>query len=250
MRLVFRNKDFSNKTRVAIFASLCIANINLYATNPVQGWYAGLLLGVSSQASKSATFVTFPQYIPSQQGTLAYSILGDVGGQLGYRCNSFRVEGELFYNNNPMNTLTIGNKVINSSSTANGLNLDGASNMGAFMINGFYDFYTPTQDGSSAVVPYVGLGVGYSYIVNNITFTFNQNSLPNNNLSQTQTGFAGQGIIGLSYFMDDFTTFALDFRYFSNASSQSSVTIGANTFNPHTQIYSINLLFNGAFDFG
>lgn len=232
------------------FTTLLLVQINAYALNPVQGWYAGLILGVSHQSGSTATFVTSSTRIPTGTGTLSYSTMGDVGGQLGYRCNHFRAEGELFYNNNPMNILNINKVEINSSTTANRLTMQGASNMGAFMVNGYYDLFTPDQDGYSVVVPYVGIGAGYAYIQKNITFFFNQSELPDDQLTKTQTSPAAQAIIGVSYFMDDFTTFALDFRAFSTVSSSNTGNRNLNTFNTKTEIFSVNLLFNGAFDFG
>jgi len=38
--------------------TLLLMQINVYALNPVQGWYAGLILGVNHQPDKTVTFVT------------------------------------------------------------------------------------------------------------------------------------------------------------------------------------------------
>ena len=230
--------------------ALMLANTSVFALNPVQGWYGGLILGVSMQPTNTFTFVTPISTLEPKTASLTRSILGDVGGQIGYRCNHFRVEGELLYNNNPYDTLTVGNVVINSPSTSSGLRVQGDTNTGAFMANGFYDIYTPNQDNLSQVVPYVGVGVGYAYVQNSIQFYNNEVLVPNGSIKKSYSGPAGQIILGTSYFMDDFTTFGLDVRYFTTGIKSKTSPLGLNTFDTKTQLISVNLSFNGAFDFG
>lgn len=235
-------------------ASLLLVNTQAFALNPVQGWYAGLILGVS-YAPTTTVIPTKSLETPigtfePQVATLSYGVLGGVGGQVGYRCNHFRVEGELLYNNNPYDVLTIGNIKINSPSSSSTLRLQGAANSGFFLVNGFYDLYTPNQDNVSQVVPYVGLGAGYSYVQNNITLFYNDTELFRTNLKSTFSRPAGQAIVGLSYFMDDFTTFGLDVRYLQTTSITDSNRPRTNGFDTTFKLYSINLLFNGAFDLG
>lgn len=235
-------------------SSLLLINAQAFALNPVQGWYAGLILGVSypqeTTVVPTTSFVTPVGTIAPQNASLSYGVMGGVGGQIGYRCEHFRVEGEALYNNNPYDILTIGDYVIKSPSTSSTLRMQGATNSGFFLINGFYDLYTPNQDNVSQVVPYIGLGAGYSYVQNNITLYYNDTELYRTNLKATFSRPAGQAIVGISYFMDDFTTFGLDFRYLQTTSITNNNRPRINGFDTSLKLYSINLLFNGSFDFG
>lgn len=237
------------------FTGLLLINSVSYALNPVQGWYAGVFLGVSNQPNTQFTLntpiVTPKVTIPTDiTGTIKHSVLGSVGGEVGYRCNNFRVEAEVLYNNNPYKTLTINGFTVKSPSSSSTLRMKGAVNSGAILANGFYDIYTPNEDGWSQIVPYVGGGLGYAYVQNNIEFYYNDVLLKAGDITEGRGAAAGQGIVGVSYFLDDFTTLGIDFRYLTTAIVKHSFLRGNEAFNSRFTLYSINLLFNGAFDFG
>lgn len=227
-----------------------------YAINPIPGWYAGLIVGGSKAPAITFDVVT-PVQGHSGTGTLSYSLLGNVGGQIGYRFHNLRVEGEFFYNNNPYSHLNIGEtnipnvnsnnqSVQQTTQFANPFTFQGYTNTYAMMFNGFYDFYIPEY--TEHVVPYVGVGAGYAHVENNIEFFYNGSSFPGSDITRFTNNFAGQGIVGLSYFLTDFTSFSLDFRYFS-AFNSHAVDAQFNSFQGRPQLYALNLLFNSAFNF-
>ncbi|MDP3705466.1 MAG: hypothetical protein Q8R24_06100 [Legionellaceae bacterium] len=282
----------------SIISTLLLIQAPVYALNPVNGWYGGVFLGVSSATSSTLNFepaITFtgPNVSLSAQTVKATrSVLGDVGGQIGYRfCDRYRLEGEVMYNNNPFNYLKVENITLsNTYNTAYNLtppnsikygniessadaHIQGDTNTGAFMFNAYYDFFVPSNDGYSNVVPFVGLGIGYSYVQNALQFYRRSNpdtTVTESNQSreiisalQTRTTYAGQIMGGLSYFMDDFTWFSADVRYFATGSSDPSTEYtyitptavyvkhsNTNLFGKSTQLLSANVTFNGVFNFG
>ncbi len=274
------------------FCLLTGLSMNVLALNPVDGNYGGLFIGVSDSPGSSFTLsqpVSFTgpnTSLSFQSGSISRSVLGAVGGELGYRfCTNYRVEIEAFYNNNHFKSLTINDlsltspfvtpSLTNASVTYNNVentadpHIQGDTNTGAGMINAFYDFFIPSQDGYSVVVPYVGIGIGYAYVQNALQFYRVQINTSETNDSreifevwQTRSTLAGQAIAGLSYFMDDFTWFSLDLRYWATKadtptskytvitpSELTTVNSTVNVFGKNTQILSINLTFNGVFNF-
>ena len=218
-------------------ATLLLANVSAYAINPVQGWYGGLILGVSYAPGVNLLFTNPLTFTPTS-GNLTYGVFGDIAGQFGYRFNHFRVEGELLINSNTYKELKVGTLTFTSPSQSTGLRMKGQTNTGAFLVNGFYDFVTP--GGQSSFAPYLGLGLGYAYVINGIKFYYNNVLIPGTNVSKSKGTPAGQLIIGLGYFLDDFTEFSLDYRFLT--------TKKIAPFESRQQISSINLAFNGAFD--
>ncbi len=207
-----------------------------FAVNPVQGLYAGITLGGTYTPSLTLNFI-HPTLLTPVKGSLTYSVLGNIAGQVGYRMKCYRMEAELLYNGNPYSTLQVGNFIVHNSNNSPGVRMKGLTSTGAIMANGFYDFL-PTGDGAS-FAPYLGLGIGYATVRNNVKFYNNNVYIPDSTFSRTATTPAAQGILGASYFLDDYTSFALDYRYFSTKSVQP--------FDSRVQLNSVNLTFNGSF---
>lgn len=237
------------------------------AVNPMHGWYAGLIVGASKAPAMDFNIFNPLNRLPGQ-GTLTYSVLGNIGGQFGYRINQFRVEGEVLYNNNPYKHLNIdGVNIPSSTSTApaqqitigsktvtNPLTFKGYTNTYAVMANGFYDVYIPNY--TEHLVPYLGLGLGYAHVENNLVILNDgsaSESLTNSQILPSQTGFsqfsnqfAGQVIVGMSYFLTDMTSFSFDYRYLSSTRENQAAT-KLNAFQSRPQFYSVNFVFNSAF---
>jgi len=241
------------------------------AANPVQGWYAGIMLGASSTPALKFNTPAYPVVfgtttlptIPRIPGKLSYKVFGNIGGQVGYRfMENFRAEMQIFGNSNNYSKLTLGPFtyagdvypaiVIGSPKTSTGLRMKGSTTTGAFMVNGFYDFYTP---GGSDFSPYLGLGVGYAHIMDKLKFYYNNvyvsgttlkssANAPNvyvsgTTLKSSANAPAVQAIIGAGYFMDDFTWVGLDYRYFTTKTIQDRGS--------RLQINTINLSISGMF---
>ena len=73
------------------FASLLVMNGGAQALNPVQGLYGGIFLGGSMSPSISLNVID-PLMFVSTPATLKYKVFVDIGGELGYRINQFRIE--------------------------------------------------------------------------------------------------------------------------------------------------------------
>lgn len=248
-------------------ATIGLISSNTFAVNPVSGWYGNLLIGTSAVQTVERSF-SFPVnqngslvYLDGT-GQLSYSILGNLGIALGYRCEKYRGEAQFLYNNNPYKEITFtgdsqqivittgANSISTRKTGTTSWNLDGSTTTMGIMANGYYDFLP--NNPRSNIAPYVGLGVGYAYTSNSLSMTCVNNAGKNcvvtsgdkiRSVEKNIWSVAGQGIAGVSYFLDDFTTFGLDFRYFSTVSE-------VPLFNTRNQFISLNFLFNGTFDAG
>ncbi|MGQ3890660.1 outer membrane protein [Legionella sp. CNM-4043-24] len=213
------------------------------AYQPAQGWYAGLMGGFSYAPSTSFSisnpFVAFFPEFASIPAKLSYNVGGNAGAQLGYRCDKFRVEGELNYNFNSYDRLRIGYFTIGSSHNVQGLNLSGHSNMYAGFINGFFDIYDE-ENMDTTWVPYVGLGIGYARVQNSIDFFIHNYQLNFLTAKASSNEPIGQAILGLNYFLSDNTSLGWDFRYMS--------TRKLDYLNSRFEVVTGNLVFNYSFD--
>lgn len=230
--------------------ALLLLNSSAYALDPVQGFYGGIFAGGSY--TPSITFKFYNPYIHSiSSGTLSHLAYLNGGGQVGYRFDQFRAELEPFINYNPYNSITVNglkiHKFKKKFSTPNTPYLQGHTTTVALMVNGYYDLFDISEQ--SNYVPFVGLGVGYAAVQNAINFYVGNTSIPGTNFSERKELAALQGIIGVNYFMDDFTAIGLDFRYFTTQSGKyklNSITQSSL----RTQFATLNLSVNGAFDCG
>lgn len=248
------------KTAAITFGVLVLAHTSSHALNPVAGWYGGVFLGPTYASGINFTLGTPITDVPEEQGNLVYSVLGGIGGEVGYRfCTKFRIEGEYFYNNNPFNKLQIGDKTIDSFSGSGTLHIGGDTNTGAILVNGFYDILSPSNDGYSKVFPYVGVGVGYAYVQNSLQFHYNSPSdiaqgitgaLTEKGFTKAHSTYAGQVILGVGLFMDDFCWLSADLRYLSIGATTTENPYSTNSFTNKTGLLSAMISFNGAFDFG
>ena len=229
------------------FFSLMLAHNLAYALNPMPGWYGGIILGGSYSPDTTIIFkapVSLNTSCPDNRcisdvkGNLSYSGYGNIGGQIGYRFNQFRLEMEPIVNYNTYEDITVGPVKYTSPKSSEGVRFEGSTTTAMLMFNGFYDFYL--DDGSSNWVPYVGGGIGYAYLKNEIEFYCNNQSIACTDISETTSTAALQGILGIAYYMDDFTWFGLDYRYITTGSIDM---LDSN----HVQAHTINLSFNGSF---
>ncbi|MCH9757460.1 MAG: hypothetical protein K0U37_09770 [Gammaproteobacteria bacterium] len=250
-----------------LLIGLTVTTSATYAFNPQPGPYAGLIVGANYAANVPFTYINDvrpenPEGI-KRPGQLGHDIMGSIGGQIGFRfCDNFRAEFEGIYNNSPYSYLRLNDVTIHSPDTSTELRISGVTQSGVGTINLLYDFF---GDYSSKAVPYLGIGAGYAYIANKIEFYYNDVLLgdgfkehvldrfgvtPSN---KSRSGLVGQGIVGISYFLDDYAYFALDGRYMVSqeqtilARQTKRVT---NQFDAKYQLYSVNLVFNSAFDCG
>ncbi|KTD32039.1 outer membrane protein [Legionella israelensis] len=254
------------KPLIRLGLALSLLSGQVFAYKPVEGWYAGFLGEVSYTPDVSFTVLTppvllhpalipvvpgapaFPIFPAGQlQSEIGYRIGGGGGGQLGYRLfDCYRLELEILFNTNSYDDLTIGPVKIprlNSKKTTPGLAVDGRTNVITGMINGYYDFLRPNSD--SNLIPYVGLGIGYVSIQDRISFYYNGTEI-GPRLKETKSTAAGQIILGASYFLDDFTSANLDYRFITtnNISEQNRFFVRDERFQLHTINFSMNFAFD------
>jgi hypothetical protein len=255
---------------LATFGLLAVS-INAYTLDPAPGPYAGVILGGSYLTSVNlqnlnpvfsnlyATNTTFSNYMNSigatingnSKYTLSYSFMGLLGAQVGYRFDNFRMELEGFYDTNPVNYVAINSVQLSSgsSSSTKPVYVSGQTNIAAGLINFFYDFIPPGNIDTS-VSPYVGLGVGYGWVQNNLNLQIGGKLVNQGTLAQTKGAVAGQIIVGLAYFIDDYSYFGFDARLFSTVGIQQPYPYNNNENTNNYTLASANLSFNGHFDLG
>lgn len=251
-------------------SSLIILSLNqAFALNPIPGVYGGVIVGGSGQLGINAPFVSplngllidsntdLGERIQALSlsgnnltDTLSYSILGLIGGQLGYRWHQTRLEAEVFYNSAPFSSLRISNginKVTISSNDTSRDYISGSTGTLAVMLNAYYDLLPPDYYDSN-FAPFLGIGGGYASINNTMQFYKDGSELQFWNIDETRSAVGGQIMAGVLYFLDDFSNFGIDVRFFSTTNISSTVENIPYTYN--VQIFSVNLTFNGAFNFG
>ena len=244
------------------------ASSNAFSADPVQGFYLGLL-GQLSHAPNTNLSFSLPDG-NTYNGSVKLSIVGGgVGGSIGYKIRNFRLEGELLFNINNYGSLNVGSCTLispdvlgpNGNCSAfienTGLAFNG-NTMGYYgLFNTFYDFLS--SDPTVNFVSYLGLGLGGAMIKNHaLSHSNNQcislgtcSAIVSQTLNTSSNGFAIQGIVGFNYYLDDFTTLGLDFRYLStvnfNKNNTSAVT---NSNNSNYGIGTINITANFALEKG
>lgn len=204
------------------------------AAVPLEGWYVGLIIG-ATHAFDLDLNLTNPLTGQSDSGSLSYQTGVSGGGQVGYRYEKVRIEGELNFAHNNFDTIEIGTLTINTLDTS-GASFSGHTNFSAAILNLYYEFYK--EDAEVRFVPYVGLGIGAAEISNTLSIFYNQRQIFNR--ADTEYAPVGQAIIGLSYFFTDSQSVSLDYRYMSTPKHEAlNSTIAAGT---------INFVVNFSFD--
>jgi opacity protein-like surface antigen len=235
----------------------------LFALNPIEGFYGGLLGEVSHGPSNDA--IVFREDSQIFHGTVDYSpIAGGAGVMLGYKYKHFRLEGEFLYNRISTGPVTVGTCTIQSPNVitptgvcpagiydgfqAKALGYSGSSTAIYGLVNGFWDFFS--YEGSSQVTPYIGIGIGMASIKNGSSF-INTNTDYSHGQTHSGSGSAHQGILGVSYYMDDFTWCSADYRYL-NTTQKANIRdeLGSHIPSKSYLLNTFNLTINFAFDKG
>lgn len=228
---------------------------SVFCLDPVQGLYLGVQAGISHGSPNPPVNFTYLGNTYSSTATLGPA--GGGGGfSLGYRMNNVRVEGEFLFNINSYGQLTLGSCTLLSPSvvgprgtcpnTFTGIGFNG-NTVGLYgMFNVFYDFMS--SDTTKTFFPYIGLGLGGAIIKNTAKFGPSEGSTATPvffNVTSSKGGLAGQGILGFGYYLDDFATLGLDFRYTStfstNSNKTSTSTSSTSKTNSQFAIATINL---------
>ena len=242
-----------------------------FAVNPTPGAYVGIILAGSYATSLSQN-INVPQGYTTKnsnlelisenyqanlgsghyQANLAYAIQGAVGGQIGYREDKFRGEIEIFYNSNPYSSLSLKTPdgtsySLSGSQTTTGAYMQGQTNTAAAVINLFYDMLPPDYI-DSYFAPFIGIGAGVASVSNQIKLYYNQTQEFKSH-TKTHNGLGGQVIVGALFFLDDFSYFSVDFRYFTTTKYTQTAINGYN-YTTQNQLLSVNLSFDSALNLG
>jgi opacity protein-like surface antigen len=176
-------------TKKIIFM-LSLSSISLAAT-PIDGLYYGAFGGAALQPGNVDVY-----YQDKLINNSNYNTGYDVGGSLGYKAGFWRYEAEVTYFNTPIKSLTVDNYVDDYSQGYNQGTL-------AF-VNLYLDLpYKPVR----LIQPFIGAGIGWSWMhasfLNHNNFKFDS----------TNYAFAGQGIVGLSYYFAENYSLFFAYRY-------------------------------------
>lgn len=243
--------------------SQLVCATQLYALNPVEGFYGGLLGEISHGPSNSDVIFTEDSLL--FHGKVGYSsVSAGAGFMLGYKINHLRGELEFLMNRISTGPVTVGTCTIQNQNIvtptglcpaseydhfkAKALGYSGSSTAMYGFFNAFWDFFS--YEGSSVLVPYVGLGIGQSSVKNESNFV-STNTSYSHGQSIINKGSAMQGIVGISYYMDDFTWATMDFRYLSSKPKQNQNTgLDINLPVSNYILSTLNFTINFAFDKG
>ena len=207
---------------------------SLFAFNPVQGIYFGLMGGGSYTPDIDYTTVNPINNINSD-GELVYFGGGNGGFELGYRMKNFRIEGQGLFNYNKLERMQFGNITLpkyNAQFDPTGIN--GQTYLLAGFINGFFDCLVE----NASYAPYIGIGLGQGSVSSEFTFYSANNLFAT--VDKSDSVGAYQGIIGLGYHLDDYLFAGLDYRYIRTGK--------VSTLNSSYVSQTLNLSLNLTFD--
>lgn len=179
--------------RITLVLALLIAHCATFASTPINGWYASIFggyTGLPNNISKTIYNQTF------QNGN--YQPGFDAGGNIGYKANPLRYEGEITYLKANANGFQV-NQIRQSGIT-------GYSNAILAMANVYYDFPGIID----CLEPFLGVGIGYAGIQTKLNST---GPLLANQFSAAASAFAYQATGGITYNFADNYALNLGYRY-------------------------------------
>ena len=179
--------------RIAVVsAALLVANMTFAAT-PIDGWYSGVFGGYT--------------YLPGNINNTRFGITRtnanyqsgfDAGGNLGFKSNPMRYEGELTYLKANINNF--------NANHIRQTGISGYNNAVLGMANVYYDF-----PGITALVePFLGAGIGYAWIQNKLNST---GPVSSTNFTASNAAFAYQATGGVTYNFAENYALSLGYRY-------------------------------------
>jgi opacity protein-like surface antigen len=172
------------------------------------GWYGGVKAGVA-MASDSDLKITG---LPTVQ--IKYDTGYTVGGAIGYIMEKFRLEGELSYQANDVDSIAgVSLDLLGESAEVTAL---------TFLANGYWDF-----DAGGGFTPYLTAGIGATKVELEVT----------GGGSEDDTVFAYQLGVGVGFALSETVLLDLGYRYlgaadaeFTDGSDKAEVEIGSHNF--------------------
>lgn len=211
---------------VAVFVTVAVLGANVHAQQETgdqgTGTYVTIHVGIN---------VLSDSEINRGTNTTDYDPLFGLGGALGYDFGNFRVDGEIAFRINEINSV-------------GGTRLKGGSYTAAFsyMVNGYFDFPT-----NGPVKPYIGGGIGFATVAidwNEPGFIpFSQVPLAGGSDSGVAYQFSG----GIGYEINPRSTASFGYRYFAVEELQMMFDSGS-PFTMEYQSHEFNLVIRYMFN--
>lgn len=187
--------------RITLLSAALLASGIASAATPVDGWYTSVFGGYT--------------FVPDNVNNSSLGYLVDkssfndgynMGGRVGYKSNPLRYEGEYTFIHASARYFHI--------SRIGQTGVSGYSSGNLIMANIYYD----TPEMLPAISPFLGLGIGYAYIQNSLNST---GPFGNTYFHSTDSSFAYQGTLGLTYDFAENYAVNLAYRYVATSSSNN-----------------------------
>jgi OOP family OmpA-OmpF porin len=192
------------------------------AAEPITGWYisgvAGLNFTQELPITQLGPFATNTQTANPNNLNVSTNVggVGVLGGGYGFG-NGFRTEFQFNYRYNGLSSIS--GQRGNTASFRN--NNGGSEQKYGPMPTLYYDFYTLSPD----YLPYVGIGVGYQLVREQI-------SIGGNSTNSTRGGFATQAILGVAFPIDSVPGLSMttDYRFLAipEKRTYNKIQVGAD----------------------
>lgn len=169
-----------------------------------QGAYVSANIGVAIASDADVTDSTLPGVTLNMESDTGWA--GGIAAGYAYG-NNIRVEGEVTYQRNDLDKLSLG---------AASLALTGDVSNTALLLNGYYDFAN-----SSPWTPFISAGLGVAQV------NINDLNVPGSGLPNTDdkdTVFAYQVGAGVSYAVSKEVSFDVKYRYFATSDPEFDTT--------------------------
>lgn len=185
--------DLRNKMKLAVFIASLSAASAAIAAPAIDGWYSSVFGGYA--------------YLPNNIHNTRYGITRsnanyqsgfDAGGNLGFKSNPMRYEGELSYIQANANSFELNH--------FRQFGVNGYSNAILGMANIYYDFLGITE----AIQPFLGLGIGYAGVQVKLNSTA---PFGITHYNHSNAVFAYQATGGLTYNFAENYALSLGYRY-------------------------------------
>lgn len=185
--------------RAALVSVALLASNLTFAATPIEGWYTQLFGGyayVPTNINQSYQGNTF--------SNASYNDSYNVGGSFGFKSNVMRYEGQVTYINANLKSLNVNN----ISQTG----VSGYNNAVLGFANIYYDF----PNFVNRIQPYLGVGIGYSWINAYLNSTGPNGSTQ---LKDYSIPFSYQGSAGLIYNFAETYALTVGYRYIATVNA-------------------------------
>ena len=191
------------KTMLCALVAASLALPAVASATPLRpGPYVSGFIGVSAPPSIDATGA-FDDRISFNPGL-------NVGATAGYDLGGFRLEGEISYKDNPVDTILDRNTGVRYTG------VEGDIEATAFMVNAFFDLHNLTP-----ITPYLGGGVGFAALHQSDTYDHFGNFFY---AADDQVVFAYQAGGGLEVAINPQLSLDLGYRYFRTSKASFADT--------------------------